>query len=436
MPQLVHIRDSQLTQYLRLFCSVFSLPQWKHFVTVLLGLVHCDERRSLSALLRHIAVGVTIFGACHFLRAAPWSVDDLTAVRQTLFYEQMASVVITANQELSAQQPRRRGRRKRTLVTGYLILDDSTHTKRYARAQEGLGRHYSGTEKQVVNGHSLFQSVYVLAGRFLPLTPHLYRRKVTCEAEGVPFVSKIDLAYQEVTTFTPPPDTHTHLLMDSWYTAKRIWKAALARGWDVTAGLKSNRVMRWMDPDGTRPWLPAHKYAASLSADDFKPVIWPTQEGNKVVHAHLVQTWVRKLGPCQVLIVKLDPHDEPELTRYWVTSRLEDTIEQVVEHAAQRWDIEALFADFKELVGSDHYQIRSAQGIVRFWALGWCLLQFLDEMRATHYQSTGERLTLGQVRQRLRETHQLQLLDWIVGQVKASTTVADIRLALEPAMRL
>jgi hypothetical protein len=71
MPQPVHIRDVRLTQYLRRFSHVFSLPQWKYFVTVLLGLLHCDERRSLSALLRHVAVGVTIFGLCHFLRAAP-----------------------------------------------------------------------------------------------------------------------------------------------------------------------------------------------------------------------------------------------------------------------------------------------------------------------------------------------------------------------------
>ena len=84
MPQPVHIRDIQLTQYLRLFCTVFSLPQ-ESTLTVLLGLVHCDERRSMPVLLRHLAVGVTICGLCHFLRAAPWSVDELTAVRQAMF---------------------------------------------------------------------------------------------------------------------------------------------------------------------------------------------------------------------------------------------------------------------------------------------------------------------------------------------------------------
>jgi hypothetical protein len=39
------------TYGLRLFRGVFTLPQWKYFVTVLVGLVPCDERRTLSALL-------------------------------------------------------------------------------------------------------------------------------------------------------------------------------------------------------------------------------------------------------------------------------------------------------------------------------------------------------------------------------------------------
>lgn len=436
MAQPIHLRDARLTQYLQLFRGVFSLPQWKYLVTVLLGLLHCDERRTLSALLRHVAVGVTIFGLCYFLRTAPWSVDDLTQVRQTHFYEQVAPFVAAEHARQRAQRPRRAGRPKRTVVTGYLILDDSTHAKRYARAQQGLGRHYSGTEKAVVNGHSLFQGVYVLAGQQLPLTPRLYRRQVTCEAEDVPFVSKIDLAYEVVTTFEPAPDTQTHLLIDSWYLARRIWRAARARGWEVTGGLKANRPMRLMDPDGTRRWLPVSEYAASLTAHDFQEVLWPTQDGDKVVYAHLVQTWVKKLGPCQVLIVKPSLDAPPEDVRYWATSRLEDTLEQVVGHAAQRWTIEVLFGDFKELLGSDHYQLRSAQGLVHFWALGLCLYQFLDEVRATHQRLWGEPLTLGQARQQIRDAHEEALLDWIFEQVEAGATRNDIRQALQPAMHL
>jgi hypothetical protein len=302
------------------------------------------------------------------------------------------------------------------------------------RAQAGLGHHYSGTEKKVVKGHSLFQSVYVLEGQQLPLTPRLYRQKVTCQAEAVPFVSKIDLAYQEVTTFEPAPDTQTHLLADSWYAARRIWRAALQRGWDMTTGLRSNRPMRLIEPDGSHRWLSVSQYAATLTADDFTAVAWPTQDGEKIVYAHLVKTWVRKLGPCQVLITKLHPDDPLDQCYYWATSRLDDTLEQVVGHVAQRWTIEVLFADFKELMGSDHYQIRSAQGILRFWALGLCLYQFLDEVRTTHRRLWGEHLTLGQARQQIRDSHQAALLDWILDQADAGASRTEISQALQPAM--
>jgi hypothetical protein len=436
MPHLMIVQDARLVQYMQAFSAVFTLPQWKYFVTVLLGLVHCDERRTLSALLRHVAVKVTIFGLCYFLRKAPWSVDALTTVRQAYFYAQVAPLVVAAHAQQRAQRPCQPGRPKQTVVTGYLIMDDSTHAKRYARAQEGLGAHYSAAEHGVVKGHSLYQSVYLLEGQQLPLRPRMYRRKVTCEAEGVPFASKIDMAYEEVTTFEPPPDTHTHLLIDTWYTARRIWRAARQRGWDVTGGLKCNRIMRLIQADGTRWWMRVDQYAASLAADDFEPVIWPTAAGDKTVYAHLVNTWVRKLGPCQVLIVKLDPNDDLEHTRYWATSRQHETLEQVIGHAAQRWTIEVLFADFKELMGSDHYQMRSARAIVRFWSLGLCLYQFLDQVRATHRRTWGENLTLGQARQQVRESHREGLLDWIFDQIQAGTTRHEIRQALQPAMRL
>jgi len=135
-------------------------------------------------------------------------------------------------------------------------------------------------------------------------------------------------------------------------------------------------------------------------------------------------------------IGKPTPDADLEHTRYWATSRLDDTLEQVVGHAAQLWTIEVLFADFKELMGSDHYQMRSAQGIVRFWGLGLCLYQFLDEVQATHRHAWGEHLTLGQARQQIRESHWEGLLDWTFEQVKAGATREEIHQALQPAMRL
>jgi hypothetical protein len=110
-----------------------------------------------------------------------------------------------------------------------LIGDDSTVAKRKGRMMEGLGPHHSTTEGTRVRGHSLVQCLYVLLGRQCPLAPLLYRQQAVCAASGGPFQSKVDLMEQRIRTFVPVRGTQTHVLLDTWYTAKRIWKAARER---------------------------------------------------------------------------------------------------------------------------------------------------------------------------------------------------------------
>ena len=52
MPKPIVCLSEQLRQYLELFRSCFSKPQWKYFVIVLLGLIECEERKTMTGLLR------------------------------------------------------------------------------------------------------------------------------------------------------------------------------------------------------------------------------------------------------------------------------------------------------------------------------------------------------------------------------------------------
>jgi hypothetical protein len=103
---------------------------------------------------------------------------------------------------------------------------------------------------------------------------------------------------QTIRTFAPPPDTHTHVLVNSWYVNKQVWRTTRQRQWDLTGGSKSNRQLRRTLPDGRRIWVKVADYAAGLAPEDFQPVIWPSQEGGQVVYGHLVRTRVKKLGAC------------------------------------------------------------------------------------------------------------------------------------------
>ena len=81
---------------------------------------------------------------------------------------------------------------------------------------------------------------------------------------------------------------------------------------------------------------------------------------------------------------------------------------------AQRWSIEQFIADVKEVVGADHYQIRSVKGIVRFWHLGFLGYTYLEEQRAILLDDGADgELTIGQTRWRQQKRHQRLLLDWL-----------------------
>lgn len=431
MPKPIICLSEALRQYGEAFRDLFTRPQWKYFVTVLLGLVECQERRTLTGLLRCVAGQVSLAGLSRFFSRSPWSATAVAERWQARFQTRLEPQVQAAHERQRIARAARPGRPRATLVTGYLILDDSPQVKIRGRKMQGLGRHHSSTTKRAESGHSLFTGLYVLLGQPCPLAPQLYRQRVTCQAEGVPFQSKVDLAVQTVRTFEPVADTHTHLLVDTWYMCHRLRKATRQRGWDLSGGLKRNRKIRLIDPDGTRRWLKLSAYAATLGPSDFEAVVWPSDQGGRTLYAHRRKTFVRKFGPAQILITRETLEAPPEQWRYWVTSLLDADTQTVIHILSVRWDIEVLFEDGKELLGLDHYQLMSAQAILRFWTLAACVAYFLDEQRAHRQaQVPARHITRGEMRQSLQEQHRLNLLDWIGSQLQAGLSVEALKVSL------
>ncbi len=209
---------------------------------------------------------------------------------------------------------------------------------------EGLGVHHSTTQDKRVRGHSLVQSLYVLLGHRCPLAPQLYRQQAACAAEGVPFQSKIDLMEAVIRTFEPVAGTLTHVLLDSWYSAKRLWRAARERGFLITTGLKSNRWLRIADPSAPNGWRwqRLSDYTATLSASDYVLLKWP--KGDEEVYVHVVSTRVRKLYSCQVVIVRQSLDAPLSQVRYWASSDLQASPALLLAHIAARWILKCSLA--------------------------------------------------------------------------------------------
>src|SRR6266700_7376825 len=121
----------------------------------------------------------------------------------------------------------------------------------------------------------------------------MYLQQAVCEAEGVAFASKIDLMEAVIQTFEPVAGTQTHVLLDSWYSAKRLWRVARERGFLITTGLKSNRWLRVADPTAPAGWTwqQLSDYTVKLCASDYVRIKWP--KGDQEGDVHVVTTRVR-----------------------------------------------------------------------------------------------------------------------------------------------
>ena len=82
-----------LQQYLMSYRDLFSKPQYKYFVIVLLGFIQCQQARTLSRLQRSVAQGGSLSGLSRFFALAPWNTTALVARWQERFRTQMTLVV-------------------------------------------------------------------------------------------------------------------------------------------------------------------------------------------------------------------------------------------------------------------------------------------------------------------------------------------------------
>ena len=436
MAHPIIIQEGSFRNYLANFREVIRPAQWTYFETVLMGLIHCQASRTLSGMLRAVAVSVTVWDLSRFLVSPRWSTAQLAEARYRFFGAEVQPLIAAAHACQRLNRPRKPGRPTATVVTGYLILDDSTHVKRYAQSMEGQGRHYSSTDRCPMPGHSLLQAIYLVEGHQYPLDPQMYIQKSVCEQEQRLFQSKVEMAVQTVAGFEPLAETHTHVLVDSWYVNKAMWKAVRERQWDLTGGLKANHKLCVLHPaTGEWTWLRLDDFVEGMSAEPFEPVLWPSQEGDQIVWAHLIRTRIKKLGVCQVLIVRPMADAPVSQTRFYITTCLEDTLEQVVEAMAKRWTVETLFADFKELMGSDQYQLHSAEAIRRFWALGLCLYQYLDSLRHRLERIRKRHVSLGETMGWLRQRHTDLALHWSCTLSAKGVPLPCIREEFTPALR-
>jgi len=220
-----------LSQFLSEFRVAFgNKAQFRHFQHYVIALMIYLGSKNLSGISRAIPDGRHESSLYRFLSQANWDADKVKQVR----LEQLNR---KARRALGKQQ------RKGKKATVYLIIDDSL-VEKSGKTMAGVAKHRSHKDNKLVLGHVWVSAQLVVAGYSYPLDWCLYRRKTECEANGIPFRSKPDIAREIIEQYQPLPDTQTIVLTDSWYADQKLLKLCRQRDFHYIGAVKANRKLK------------------------------------------------------------------------------------------------------------------------------------------------------------------------------------------------
>ncbi|MCB8944550.1 MAG: hypothetical protein H6658_12440 [Ardenticatenaceae bacterium] len=176
------------------------------------------------------------------------------------------------------------------------------------------------------------------------------------------------------------------------------------------------------------------EYAHSLSEADWHYVRWPSNQ-ERWVYIHVITTRIKKLYKAQLVIIRgqIEEEDKKDKIRFWASSDLTANRDLLLQHIATRWDIEVLFADTKEILGLDQYQLMTANAICRFWTLVMAAYYFLDQERYRQQQQTGRHTTIGDAWRQVQAIHWCHFIDWLHQKFRLGYQPADLYLELTGA---
>jgi hypothetical protein len=208
---------------------------------------------------------------------------------------------------------------------GYLVLDDTTLDKPYARVMDLVSRHWSGKHRAVVEGINLVSLLWTDGDAHWPCDFRIYAKAADAQTKNDHFRSMLDTAQAR--------GLQPHLVaFDSWYASLSNLKRVRTYKWHWLTQLKANRLVD-VERSGNRP-----------IRDVFIP------HSGAIVH-------LKGYGLVKVFKTA-DRHGGVE---FWATSDVTMSLWDLAEHGRAAWQIEVYHRGLKQFCGIERAQHRVAK---------------------------------------------------------------------------
>jgi len=174
--------------------------------------------------------------------------------------------------------------------------------------------------------------------------------------------SKIQIA-QDIAAELPQAPVVSYLLCDSWYTSQKVIDAFLMKGFYTVGAIRTNRVIY---PCNIKKKI--NEFALFMEQTD--PDIRLVTAGSRQYYAYRYEGRLNGIDDAVVLITyHKDAFGNENALRAVISTDTSLTTDEIIAIYSERWAIEVFFRQAKNVLALDRYQVRSSDGIKRFWLI-------------------------------------------------------------------
>lgn len=340
-------RLKDISAYLSGLLSIFSLPQQKHFLGYLAGLIWIIRFRSMKEIASQLEKK-TGDGLHHFIKNSPCKPEAIYQAN----YDRIKQI----GASIKGSQT--------------LILDDTPCPRQGAKI-EGLGFHHGADG--LVKGLCAVTSLLILGSLRLVWSIQGYRCRKSCPKDE--FRSKVEIALGILKDVVFLGWSLT-VLMDAWYSCSQLLNFINSQGWVFLGAIKSNRLV----------WLNGKKTNVRHLAKGRREYQTIKRGKKRRFKIAKVRVYLPKVGEVLLFISK-----SSDGVRFFITNRLEMTEEEMVELYSQRFWIDVMHQEIKRHLGFGEIFMRSWRGVQKHWAcvaIAYNTIALWNNLRRGHRAKT------------------------------------------------
>jgi SRSO17 transposase len=295
------------------------------------------------------------------------------------------------------------------------IVDESGFLKKGEKSA-GVARQYSGTAGRVENCQIGVFLAYATESECAYVDAQLYlpeswtEDEARCRAAGIPrdvvFQTKPQLAQKMLERAHEADGPVEWVLGDEVYGKSQELRRSLEeRRQSYVLAVSCNLNVR-LAGQKKKDARPVNEVVAGLAAEAWQ--LLSAGKGSKGLRLY-DWTWLEVEssdlpgGWKRFLLARRSLEDPKKIAYYFVFAPAVVTLQEVVEAAGMRWNIESGFEQAKQEVGLDQYEVRKWEGWSRFITLGLLAHAFLAVQRARARTEKGAPAPTGKARTRSRK---------------------------------